>query len=233
MKRLSLIIPCYNESANIKLLLERCAKLATISDIEVILVNNGSTDDTAAVLSANITRYPHCRAITVSKNQGYGFGILAGLNASEGQILAWTHADLQTDPLDCLKGLELFNKYGDDIFVKGRRYGRSIADLFFTLGMAAFETILLRKLFWDINAQPTMFSRKFFTNWNSPPHDFSLDLYAYYMARNMNLQVHRFPVFFAKREHGKSSWNTNWRARQKFILRTFDYSFDLHSKLHL
>lgn len=58
----SLIIPCYNESANLPLLLERCAKVTDLEGTEVILVDNGSTDDTPNVLKELLPRYPRCRS---------------------------------------------------------------------------------------------------------------------------------------------------------------------------
>ena len=124
--RFSLVIPCYNEAANLPLLLERCKELATQSDIEVVLVDNGSTDSTPELLLSMLPKYPGCRSVRVDKNQGYGFGIVSGLKAANGEILGWTHADMQTDPLDALRGLALFEKHGDNIFAKGRRYGRSV-----------------------------------------------------------------------------------------------------------
>ena len=150
--RFSLIIPCYNEAANLKLLLERCKELAVRPGVEVILVDNGSTDGTAEALLDLLPQYPGCRSIHVEKNQGYGFGIVSGLKAAKGKILGWTHADMQTDPQDALKGLDLFEKHGDDIFVKGRRYGRPFMDIVFTVGMSVFETLLLTRPMWDINA---------------------------------------------------------------------------------
>ena len=229
--RFSLVIPCYNEAANLPLLLERCKELAARSDFEVILVDNGSTDSTAEVLQNLLPKYPGCRSILVEKNQGYGFGIVSGLRAAKGQILGWTHADMQTDPQDALRGLDLFEKHGDIIFVKGRRYGRPFMDVVFTVGMSMFETLLLAKPMWDINAQPTMFSRKFFDAWSSPPDDFSLDLYAYYQAQTQGLKVFRFPVNFGERAHGVSHWNVNWAAKWKFILRTIDFSLQLKKKI--
>lgn len=229
--RLSLVIPCYNEAANLPLLLERCRKLTEQSDIEVVLVDNGSTDDSPAVLRDLLPSFPGCRSIRVEKNKGYGFGVLAGLKAAAGEILAWTHADMQTDPVDVLSGLNIFEKHGLDIFVKGRRYGRPLSDVAFTVGMSFFETVLLRKRLWDINAQPTMFSRQFFESWRGPPHDFSLDLYVYYQAVRTNLIVHRFPVLFGERAHGVSHWNVNWAAKRKFIYRTIGFSLQLRRSL--
>jgi glycosyltransferase involved in cell wall biosynthesis len=229
--RFSLVIPCYNEARNIPLLLDRCARLAHPGEIEVILVDNGSTDESSAVLRDLMPKYPGCRCVRVEVNQGYGFGILCGLRAAEGKLLGWTHADLQTDPVDALRGLEYFEQLGSEIFVKGRRNGRPFADVLFTVGMSLFETLLLRRPLWDINAQPTMFSKEFFTTWQDPPNDFSLDLYAYFKARESDLRIARFPVKFGERAHGVSHWNISWSAKWKFIRRTVDFSLRLRGAL--
>lgn len=225
--KLSLVIPCYNEEANLPLLIPRCAEITKTGDIEVILVDNGSVDATPRLLAELLPHASGCRSVRVEKNQGYGFGILSGLYAAKGELLGWTHADMQTDPLDAQRGLALFEKYGRNIFVKGRRHGRPLADVFFTVGMSVFETALLRRSMWDINAQPTLFSRNFFETWREPPHDFSLDLYAYYQAKLAGLPVHRFSVHFSKRAHGLSRWNINWAAKRKFISRTASFSLEL------
>ena len=231
--RFSLVIPCYNEAANLPLLLERCKELVVRPDVEVVLVDNGSSDSTAEVLQHLLPKYPGCRSIRIEKNQGYGFGIVSGLRSAEGQILGWTHADMQTDPQDALRGLDLFEKHGENIFVKGRRYGRPFLDVVFSVGMSMFETLLLAKPMWDINAQPTMFPREFVDSWSSPPDDFSLDLYAYYQAQTQGLKVCRFPVKFGERAHGVSHWNVNWAAKWKFIRRTIDFSMQLKKKISI
>ena len=229
--KFSLIIPCYNEAANLPLLLERCRALSAKPGVEIILVDNGSTDNSSDVLSNLLPKFSGCRSIRVEKNRGYGFGIISGLKAAESEILGWTHADMQTDPQDVLRGLALFDEQGLDIFVKGKRYGRPLADVVFTLGMSVFETLLLRKPLSDINAQPTMFSRHFFETWLTAPDDFALDLYAYYQAQTQGLKVHRFPVRFGERAHGVSHWNVNWTSKWKFIRRTIDFSFQLKKNI--
>lgn len=229
--KFSLVIPCYNEAANLPLLLERCKTLAAKPDVEVILVDNGSTDSTPDVLLNLLPSYAGCRTVRVEKNRGYGFGIISGLKAAKGEILGWTHADMQTDPQDALQGLELFDKHGPDIFVKGQRYGRPLADVVFTVGMSFFETVLLARPLWDINAQPTMFSRRFFETWCTAPDDFALDLYAYYQARSHGLRVYRFPVRFGARVHGVSHWNINWANKWKFIRRTINFSLQLKKNI--
>jgi len=230
--RLSLVIPCYNEARNLPLLVQRLRTTFLSDESEVILVDNGSTDGSPAVLSELLAGQTRIRSVRVEHNRGYGFGILAGLQSARGSILGWTHADMQTDPADALRGLALFDAAdaGADpatLFVKGRRRGRPAADVAFTVGMSVFETLLMRRRMWDINAQPTLFPREFFERWQRPPHDFALDLYAYYQSMRCGLRVRRFPVHFGERAHGSSHWNVNWRAKLRFIKRTVDFSLRL------
>lgn len=226
------MIPCYNESQNLPLLLDRCALIANPEQIEVIIVDNGSNDSTQEVLQSLLKNYPGCRSIRVEVNKGYGFGILEGLRSARGELIGWTHADLQTDPKDVLNAMKFFNESKDDVFCKGRRYGRPLFDMLFTIGMSFFESMLLRKFMWDINAQPTVFSRSFFCRWQNPPHDFSLDLYAYFMAKKLNLKICRFPVKFSDRAFGSSHWNINFKSKLNFIKRTLTYSFTLKKDLY-
>ena len=227
----SLVIPCFNEAKNIPLVLESCNFIKTLDKIELILVDNGSTDDTQEVFTKLLPNYPFCKSVRVENNIGYGNGILAGLAVANGEILGWTHADMQTDPKDILKGLKLFEKNSKKFFIKGRRVERPFGDNIFTFGMSVFESILLLKPMYDINAQPTMFSRSLYNNWKNPPSDFSLDLYAYYSALKQGYIVRRFQVKFGDRAHGLSNWNINWKSKLKFIVRTIKYSIKLKKQL--
>jgi len=230
---LSVAIPCYNEDRNIPLILTRCQEVIRRDDVEIILVDNGSTDDSPAVLSALLPSYPFARSIRVERNQGYGFGILAGLQSARGEYIGWTHADMQTDPRDCIKGLEILlrRRNPGNTFVKGLRKGRSALDECFTMGMSLFETAYLGMPLWDINGQPNIFPRSFFENWQNPPHDFSLDLYAFLMAKRAGLEVVRIEVRFPPRLHGHSNWNTSLASKWKFIRRTLSFSRSLKKEL--
>ena len=229
MVKFSLIVPCYNEASGIPALFERCHEVFQSPEYEVVLVDNGSTDHTQTLLAELLVKHPIIRTIRLNTNIGYGKGILAGLESAQGEILAWTHADLQTDPKDVLEGFKLFSQTRNlqKSYIKGLRYGRSIPDFFFAFCMSCFETLLFRKLLWDINAQPNIFSRGFYDTWIDPPQDFSLDLYVYFQAKKQRLNIIRFPVFFGLRQHGVSHWNISWQDKMKFIYRTFRYSLKL------
>ncbi len=232
--KLSIVVPCYNEAANLPHLLAAYAAVITRDDIEVVLVNNGSTDTTADVLATLALHYSQfLRIVTVPVNQGYGFGILSGLRATTGQYIGWTHGDLQTPPADVVRGLDLIEASATphNLYVKGTRVGRPLFDRFFTFGMSVFETFYLRCWLYDINAQPNIFPRSFFTAWENPPHDFSFDLYVLYTAKKANLQIKRFTVPFLARQHGHSSWNTGLKSKWKFIKRTIQFSLELKKRL--
>jgi glycosyltransferase involved in cell wall biosynthesis len=233
MTKISLIIPCFNEAKNLPLLISRCQEINNKdSNIEIIIVDNGSTDNTSQILEKFASGIPYITTLKVEKNLGYGHGILEGLREAKGDILGWTHADLQTDPKDAIEGLVFFEQTENVelLFVKGRRYGRPLIDVIFTVGMSFFESLLMKKKMWDINAQPTLFHRSFFEEWKDPPKDFSLDLFAYFMAKRNNLNIKRFPVLFGERAHGISHWNVSLSAKYRFIKRTLYYSLILNKR---
>ena len=225
--RFSLIIPCHNESSSLHRLADQCKIiLDSHSDIEFILVDNGSADNTSFLLK----QIP-IKSIRLEIDRGYDRAILEGLKCASGDILGWFHANTQVHPRDVIHGKKLFEKYGKNIFAKGRRHGRSLSDNFFTAGMSLFESALLGVPLWDINAQPSLFSRTFFQSWTNPPEGSSLDLYAYYQAKKQGLAIHRFPISYSRKPHHSSHQNTNWQAKMKSTRKTVHSSLKLKRKL--
>jgi glycosyltransferase involved in cell wall biosynthesis len=229
MVSLSIILPCYNEAENIPLILDRFAQVIDRDDIEVILVDNGSTDKTPNVISEIVPLYSFARSIRVNVNEGYGNGLYIGLRHGRGRFLGWTHADMQTDPFDVLKALNIMEASEEPCrtFVKGLRKNRPWSDEIFTMGMSVLGTLVLKAPLWDINAQPNLFPKDFFDKCLNAPKDFSFDLYCYWMAVYYGLNIKRFDVHFRKRIHGESHWNISWQEKMKFIRRTVNFIFKL------
>ncbi|MFC1648317.1 glycosyltransferase family 2 protein [Nanoarchaeota archaeon] len=231
---LSVVVPCYNEEKNIPLIVKRFkeAKPKDI-DAELVMVDNGSTDGSNALIKKLAKKHTYIKLAHVKKNIGYGFGVWTGLKKAKGEFICWTHADMQTDLKDTFKAYRLAKKQKDpkNCFVKGSRKGREFMDNFFTIGMSAFETAWLGTSLWEINAQPNLFHKTFLKNTPNPPKDFAFDLYFYYIAKKKGYDVVRFPVEFKQRIHGTSHWNTSLKAKWKFIKRTLDFSFKLKKKI--
>ena len=235
-RRLSIVVPCYNEAGNIPALLARFrAVLAGRSDAELVLVNNGSRDDSAAVFAAELARPANrfARLVEVPVNQGYGFGILSGLRQSAGEYLAWTHADLQTDPQDVLLAFErlLADPHPTQCLVRGRRIGRPLLDHAFTLGMGWVASAALTARLHDINAQPKLFHRDLLTAMGDAPGDFSLDLYLLYLAQRQGLTLLEQPVYFGERQHGEAKGGGSLGGKVRLTRRTLEYIFRLRRQL--
>ena len=233
--KLSVIVPCYNEAKNIPLVLERFSDALNNWKlpkelVELILVNNNSKDNSAQVLTKELKKKKNSFAKIVFEGEpGYGTAIYKGLTSARGEFICWTHADLQTDPKDILRGLDIIKNQSKfvKVYVKGKRYGRPLFDSFFTFGMSIFETSYMKKLLYDINAQPNLFHHSLLRLMTSPPRDFSFDLYAYYLAKKNGYKIIRFPVLLGKRIHGKSTWNSGIKSRIQFIKRTISFSIKL------
>src|SRR3954454_2238871 len=110
---LSLVIPAYNEQENVPTLLERVsAALAQAGrPFEVIIVDDGSTDDTPRLLAEAMTRYPWLRVLRMARNGGQSAAFEAGFDAARGQVIATIDADLQNDPEEIPRLLPLLDGY--------------------------------------------------------------------------------------------------------------------------
>lgn len=213
--KLSIIIPCYNEGENLPNLVSKLMGMiekATYS-IEVILVDNGSTDNTAEVMRELLSELP-IHTVHVPQNKGYGYGILQGLNAASGNVLAITHADMQTNPDMILNAYHLYQEYQNPyILVKGKRCNRSFIERFFTLGMQWYANFKLKASLSDISAQPKLFSKQFYLEVRDGiPYDFTLDLYLLYWAfrkgQIMTVDVPYFPRRYGTAKGGSGSWKS-------------------------
>lgn len=222
--RFSIVLPCYNEADNIPLLLERFKKFVGQYDFELILVNNGSTDHSSSVLKSQQQDPSNffLRVATIEKNIGYGHGIHTGLQQARGEILAYSHADIQTPPEDIFKAFDLITSGEVDInrsLIKGFRINRSDDKTFLTQGLSQMVRLFLGVQLADINGQPKVFHRTFFNSFKNPPFDFSYDIFVLYWAIQNGLELNTFEVDFGKRLHGQSKWATNILTKYKTILK--------------
>jgi len=232
---LSIVVPCYNEAANLPSLIRRFEEIRRPdSDWELLLVNNGSSDNTVEVLAEQLSQpgREFVRVVTVpSPNVGYGHGIMTGLRSARGQYLAWTHADGQTPPADVLRAFDelLAAPAKTSTLVKGRRRNRPLKDTLFTLGMQAAATAIVHEHLADINGQPKVFARRLLDLAVAPPDDLSLDLYFLFLARKHGFEIRTIDVYFGEREHGESRWAFNWKSKARNIARTVRYMSTLRS----
>lgn len=112
--KLSIIIPSFNEAATIGRIIQQ-VKNQNFKNItkEIIVVNDGSTDSTKKILS----RQKNIKVISLSKNQGKGAAIRAGIKQATGAYVLIQDADLEYDPIDIQSLLDpILNKKAEVVY---------------------------------------------------------------------------------------------------------------------
>ena len=106
---LSLAVPCYNERDSIRNTATRLAEAFRQKGIglQLVLVDNGSTDETSAVIDALIAEGLPIVKRQVVRNQGYGYGVLVGLEECRGRFVGFICADGQVDAPDVVRLYEV------------------------------------------------------------------------------------------------------------------------------
>jgi hypothetical protein len=226
--RFSIVLPCYNEAGTLPSLIARFSEvIGDRNDLEVIFVNNGSTDTSAEVFRRELSQPNRrfARLVTVTVNQGYGFGILAGLRTAQGEFIGWTHADSQYDPTIVMAGFKQLVSCPDPLnsILQGRRQSRPLTDSIFTAGMSLVASAMLGVRVNDINAQPKLFPRRLLDHMQQAPSDFSLDLYLLFIACRQNFSFERLPVVFGARRFGEAKGGGSLRLKWKLTKRTLTF----------
>jgi dolichol-phosphate mannosyltransferase len=131
--KLSLIIPVYNEGATLEELLQRV--LASPVDLEVILVDDGSSDDSPEILTRYADR-PNVRVVSHERNKGKGAAIRTGISHVTGDVVLIQDADLEYDPGDYPAILAPFGDENVSVVYGSRRLLKSnpMSSLSFFLG---------------------------------------------------------------------------------------------------
>ena len=115
----SIIIPCYNEEKTIDKIINKILELRNL-DLEIIIVDDCSTDSSKNIIETKLKDKVY-RVIYNKINSGKGFSIRKGIAAATGQIILIQDADLEYDPNDYYKILDLF-KFGIADVVYGSRF---------------------------------------------------------------------------------------------------------------
>jgi len=137
--KISIIIPAYNEAQNLRFLLPEIKKISLTSDnpLEIIVVDDGSEDDTEKVAreeGVHVLKHPY--------NMGNGAAIKTGLRNATGDLCVFIDADLQHPPQEIYKLIEPLGEYEMVIGVRrssAQKLHRRIANRFFNM-LASYVT---------------------------------------------------------------------------------------------
>jgi polyisoprenyl-phosphate glycosyltransferase len=100
MPALSIVVPCFNEEGCLRPLYDRLAAAArtSVGDYELVLVNDGSRDNSWSIMRQLAAEDPHVLAVNLSRNHGHQLALTAGLDLCRGEKILIIDADLQDPP---------------------------------------------------------------------------------------------------------------------------------------
>jgi glycosyltransferase involved in cell wall biosynthesis len=122
---LSVFFPAYNDSGTIASMVIRAVQTASAltPDYEVIVVNDGSSDATPAIIDELARTYPHVRAVHHPRNRGYGGALQTGFRSATKDLIFYTDGDAQYDPSELAVLWERLSADAD--MVNGYKISRS------------------------------------------------------------------------------------------------------------
>jgi glycosyltransferase involved in cell wall biosynthesis len=122
---LSVVFPAYNDAGTIASMVvaARVAARRLADDYEIVVVNDGSADHTAEVLSELESVFPELRVVHHAKNRGYGGALRSGFQTATQELIFYTDGDAQYDPREMESLFAVWGEGSD--FVNGVKMGRS------------------------------------------------------------------------------------------------------------
>lgn len=121
---ISVVVPVYNEEANVAELAERVSAALAPREFELIVVDDGSRDGTAEALAALAATRAWLKPLYMIRNYGQSAALQAGFDAAKGDIIVTLDGDLQNDPADIPALLKMLDDQPDIDVISGWRKDR-------------------------------------------------------------------------------------------------------------
>ncbi len=159
--QLSVVLPCYNEEANVRATVEHVFAWIKMSgiDAEVLAVDDGSKDATPVILGELSANHPNLRVVRHPENGGYGMAVRAGCDAAAGEWIAFMDSDGQFKIEDLSVLLPHLEQFA---FVAGRRRKRAdpLPRVLYGKVLAFFNLIVFGMWVRDVNCGLKVFRRE-------------------------------------------------------------------------
>ena len=216
--KLSIIIPCYNESKTIISLIN-AVKKSPITDKEIIVVDDGSKDGTCDILDQLID--PEVRVIFHKVNQGKGAALRTGFQEATGDICIVQDADLEYDPQEFPLVIQpIIDGKADVVFGSRFQSGRPHRVVYFWHRVGNGVLTLMSNLFTDLNLSDMetcykAFRREVIQSINIRENRFGFEPEVTAKVSKMNLRIYEVGISYYGRtydEGKKIGWKDGFRA---------------------
>lgn len=210
MPRLSIIIPTYNESANIPILIERIGDVLSSTDYEIIVVDDNSPDRTYEIVQNIGKTNPRVRCIRRLHERGLSSAVVTGMAASEADYFAVMDADLQHDERILPQLLDAVASGSCDLAVGSRAVeDGSFGEFSFVRKMMSHAATLAAKILLRVSVSDPMsgyflLSRKVFEKAEHIINPLGFKILLEFLGRLPDLKVREVGYTFRNRIHGET-----------------------------
>ena len=205
MKSLSIIIPIFNEAESLpSLFKELKSEFGNSSSVEIVFVNDGSTDSSQQSIERAILDNSAWKMINLYRNYGKSVALQAGIECSSGEIIGTLDADLQDDPKEIAKLIDLSDKFDLVIGWKKNRLDpleKRIASKIFNFFIRVFSGLKIK----DSNTGIKIFKREVADSLNLYG---GRHRYIPLLAHQKNFSVGEVAVNHRKRKFGDSKYGS-------------------------
>lgn len=208
--RLSIIIPCYNESATVLEIVNKILNLKYNIEKEIILVDDFSDDGTKEIIRKNFLNHKDIRVVFHDKNSGKGAAIKTAKKFVSGDIIIIQDADLEYDPNDYKKLIEpIINNetkvvYGSRVLNQNRYSARGFTSKLRVFGnhvLTVISNILNKQKLTDAHTCYKVFSREVFDKINLEENDFSFCPEATSKVSKLGYEIIEVPISYNGRDY--------------------------------
>ena len=213
---LSVVIPAYNEEKRLGRGLERLRQYfeqecVLPGGVEILVVDDGSTDGTVRVAQEWAARIPYIRLLSNGQNRGKGYSVRHGMLEARGRVALFTDADLSS-PIEESKKLLAAIQTGNDVAIGSRAMDRSlifvhqsrlreIAGIIFNAFVRLFTGLRLQDTQCGFKAFRTPVARLLFHL--MVVDRFAFDVEILYLAQQLGMQISEVPVQWRESENSK------------------------------
>jgi dolichol-phosphate mannosyltransferase len=205
---LTIVLVAFNEAACIEAVVRDTARTLNSHlhvTWELLVVDNGSTDDTYQIALKMKAEIENISIVHVRENTGYGGGVIAGLRSAQGKIVGYMGADGQVSPSTIV---QVFKKiHGTTMCLgKARRVIRCDGGIrkFLSMGYNAVARTLLGLETWDVNGVPKLMTRDVLEGLVLRDHGWFIDTEVMVKSCRLGARIVEVPVEFRERETGCS-----------------------------